>query len=53
MALSVSVRVRERHAEKPGDLGRNRVRKVPAQPPSLVGMNLRALVPTVKRKLLP
>jgi hypothetical protein len=53
MALSVSVRVRDRHADKPGDLGRNRVRKVPPQPPSLVGMNLRALVPHVKRKQLP
>jgi hypothetical protein len=53
VALSVSVRVRERHAEREGDLGRNRLRKVPAQPPSMVGMNLRALVPNVKRKLLP
>jgi hypothetical protein len=53
VALSVSVRVRQRHPERPAELGRNRVRKVPAQPPSLVGMNLRALVPTVKRKMLP
>jgi hypothetical protein len=53
VALSVSVRVRERHADRPAELGRNRVRKVPKQPPSLVGMNLRALVPAVKRKLLP
>jgi hypothetical protein len=53
VALSVSVRVRERHAERPDDLGRNRIRKVPTQPPSLVGMNLQSLVPLVKRKMLP
>jgi hypothetical protein len=53
VALSVSVRIRERHVGRASDLGRNRARKVPPQPPSLVGLNLRRLVPVPKSKILP